>query len=430
MARRVPLSQYSPGATSGVLNPTGRMGRVMRNPRHSFIIEQRPFEITPFLIAPVLPGETLKNLLWQARAVTKPIKNPLVGWWLEYYLFYVKMRDLDARDTLTAMLIDPSTSIEAIDTDSATTWTYAFDESIDFTQLCLERVVAEWFRDEGELWNDFTITAGRPAAKINSDTWLDSVVDRTILLDPDDPDITVGVDDQISASEIDTALRQWEFLRSMNLTAMDYEDFLATFGIKQAAVDLHRPELIRYSRDWQYPSNTVNPSDGAPTSAVSWSISERADKNRFFREHGFIFGVTVARPKVYLEKQTGSGVGMLTNSYSWLPAIMSDDPRTSLREFAAGTGPLPSATNAYVVDLRDLFLYGDQFVNFALTEADMSIVDLPNAALTNKKYPTSAEVDLLFTAASPANIVTQDGVVSMAIAGTQIDTTPGSIAGA
>ena len=109
MARRVPLTQYSNvGAAVSNLQPVGRMGRVMRSPRHSFIVEHRPFEITPFFIAPVLPGETLKNLLWQARAVTKPIKQPLVGWWLEYYMFYVKMRDLTDRDTLTAMLLDPA----------------------------------------------------------------------------------------------------------------------------------------------------------------------------------------------------------------------------------------------------------------------------------------------------------------------------------
>jgi len=428
--RRIPLSQYTQGATSGEFQPVGRMGRTMRNPRHTFILEQRPFEITPFLIAPVLPGETLKNFSWQARAVSKPIKQPLVGWWLEYYVFYVKMRDLAERDTLTAMLIDPATSITSIDLNAATTWTYGFAGALDYVQMCLDRVVDEWFRDEGEVSGDFVITAGRPAAKINSDSWLDSVVDRTVLLDPDDPHLTVGGDGYITGSEIDTTMRQWEFLRSMNLTQMDYDDFLATFGIKPTAVERHRPELLRYARDWQYPSNTINPSDGAPTSAVSWSISERGDKNRFFKEHGFIFGVTVARPKVYLEKQKGAGVGMLSNAYNWLPAIMADDPRTSLKEYAAGAGPITTTTNAYVVDVRDLFLYGDQFVNFALTEADMSIVDLPNAALTNKKYPTSAEVDLLFTAASPANIITQDGVFSMAIAGTQIDTTPGAIPGA
>ena len=75
--------------------PARRTGRVTRGPRHSFNLRHRPFQIQPFLLAPVLPGETMKSLLLQSRAVTSPISNPLVGWWLEYYVFYVKHRDLD-----------------------------------------------------------------------------------------------------------------------------------------------------------------------------------------------------------------------------------------------------------------------------------------------------------------------------------------------
>ena len=43
--------------------PLKAAGRVLRSPRHTFQLRQRPFEITPFLLAPVLPGETMKNLL-------------------------------------------------------------------------------------------------------------------------------------------------------------------------------------------------------------------------------------------------------------------------------------------------------------------------------------------------------------------------------
>ena len=65
-------------------------GRAMRKPSHPFQIKHKPFLIAPFFIAPVLAGETLKNLLLQSRAVSKPVKSPIIGWWLEYYFFYVK----------------------------------------------------------------------------------------------------------------------------------------------------------------------------------------------------------------------------------------------------------------------------------------------------------------------------------------------------
>ena len=72
-----------------VLADTPRFQRKMRRPRHDFNVRHMPFCITPFAIAPVLPGETLKDGNLQSRAVVDPIKNPLIGWWLEHYVFYV-----------------------------------------------------------------------------------------------------------------------------------------------------------------------------------------------------------------------------------------------------------------------------------------------------------------------------------------------------
>lgn len=430
MARMPFRTQLGPLNTQ--MLPVRAAGRVTRSPRHSFQIRSRPFEITPFLIAPVIPGESLVNLLMQSRCVTDPIKSPIIGWWCEYYFFYVKHRDLVTIDNnystiLENFMLDPATDVSSLRHATGNTWTYVSDDDIDWVQLCLEAIVEQWFRDEGEEWDSFVITAGRPAAKINSDNWMQSLVDRTTILDPDDPTLitdTGVTGDPLKVSEVDAALRQWTFLREMNLTKMDYEDWLATYGVVPETAELHRPELIRYVRDWSYPSNTIDPADGSPVSAVSWATSERADKTRFFREPGFIIGLSVIRPKVYSSKQSGSAAGAMDTLYSWLPAIMSDDPATSLKEQTANNGPLQATTNNYVWDVKDLLIYGDQFINFALSETDAHLFALPIDALTNMRYPTSAMVDALFVAASPANQVRQDGVVSMSIRGSQIDTTP------
>ena len=66
-----------------------KMARHVRRPSHTFSLNQKPFQIQPFLLAPVLPGETLTNLLYQCRAVTKPITAPLIGWWYEAYFLMV-----------------------------------------------------------------------------------------------------------------------------------------------------------------------------------------------------------------------------------------------------------------------------------------------------------------------------------------------------
>ena len=396
-------------------------GRLARRPAHTFQLRHKPFIIQPFMIAPVLPGETMKNLLLQARAVTDPIKNPLIGWWLEYYVFYVKHRDLDGRDDFSSMMLtqgyDLSAYARAADVD-----TYHAGNGLDWTQLCLQRVVDTYFRDEGDAWNDFLID-GMPIASINSNSWVDSLTDTTVL---GEGTAITGTEDQ---EALDLMARQYEHMRAMQLTNMSYEDFLATYGIKGAAAEEpHRPELVRYLREWQYPSNTIDPSDGSPSSAVSWAISERADKARFFKEPGFVFGVTVARPKVYFSKQVGAGVSMMQDALSWLPAIMKDDVYTSLKEFTTGVGtsngPLhENPTNGYWVDVRDLLLYGDQFINFALTETDAGFVALPTAAL-EARYPDDTSIKGLFTdTVGTAIHCKQDGICSLNIMGTQMDHT-------
>lgn len=393
-----------------------RAGRVNRRPTHTFYVQHKPWEICPFVIAPVLPGETLKNLLLQSRAVSDPIVHPLLGWHLEYYLFYVKHRDLDARAHYESMMLEYGYDLSS-QTVAANTVTYHPGGTLNWVQQCRTRVTETYFRDEGEAAGVATIN-GQPAAKISHPGWWDSVMDDTVF------DEGTGPSGGETLQELDQLRSQWEFMRANQLTNMSYEDFLRTYGVRMSKVELHKPELIRYVREWTYPTNHIDPTTGAPSSAVSWAIAERADKDRFFTEPGFIFGVTVARPKVYCSNQKGAGVSMLDNALTWLPAIMRDDPATSLRQYANGTGPLQSTTNGYWVDVRDLFLYGDQFFNVsgAVMESIGAAVGLPTAAL-EKKYPTDAMAESLFTTEGTDYWVKQDGVVSLTIAGTQVDHT-------
>lgn len=391
------------------------MGRVIRRPQHTFYIRHRPWQVQPAVIAPVLPGETMKNALLQMRAVTDPIKNPLIGWWYEFYLFYVKHRDLSAREDFTSMVLTPGYDLSSLYTP-AKTETYHYGGTVDWASMCLERVVEEYFRDEGEAWDGFQI-GNLPIASVSGNSWLDSVTDTTVL---SEGDTLAGGE---SAEDIDQMMRQWEFMRAAKLTNMSYEDFLKTYGVRPSLAEQHKPELLRYVRDWSYPSNTINPADGSPSSAVSWAIAERADKDRFFAEPGFVFGVAVARPKVYFSGQSGSAVGLLSDAVSWLPAVLADSPYTSLKEMPALSAPLPASTNGYWVDVRDLFLYGDQFVNFSLTETDAGLVALPTAGL-QKRYASAADADALFVdAAGGKNLVRCDGVCNLAIAGRQQDHT-------
>lgn len=401
--------------------PAQSTKRIPRRPTHNFNLKTEPYQIQPFLIAPVLAGETMKNLLMQARVVTDPINSPLIGWWQEYYFFYVKLRDLADRDTIETALLDLGSNLSSISSATDVDWTYHRD-GVDWVKKCHDRVVDEYFRDQGETITQHTV-GGIPAAQINGTDWTESVYDASEIT-TDAISSTVDTD----FGDFEDRYRTWEFLRQQAMTELSFEDYLRTFGVHLPANEgMHKPELIRFIREWSYPSNTIDPSDGSPTSAVSWSISERADKDRFFKEPGFLFGVTITRPKVYKKDIDEAGVHLLDDALSWLPAMLKDDVATSLKQLAAATGPLATkfGTSAYWVDVRDLFIHGDQFRNYATTETGVSMIDLvATDENESMKYATEASIRALFVdTVTPKYYVRQDGVVSLNILGTQQDYT-------
>lgn len=396
-----------------------RVGRIPRRPSHSFHVRHEPFQIQPFMIAPVLPGETMKNFMWQARAVTSPIRNPFIGWWLEYYFFYVKHRDLDGREDFTEMMLDQEKDMSSYD-EAASAQYYHFGGSINWTRLALKRIVEEYFRNEGEGWDDH-MHAGLPMASVMHNGWWDTVLTETAFGEDTGPDIDLDGDGNVTAGEVDKAMRMWEFATANNMTKMSYEDFLATYGVRTPREELHKPELLRYAREWSYPTNTIDPTTGAPSSAVSWTIAERGDKDRFFKEPGFVVGVTVARPKVYFSGIKGSATSLLNNPMAWLPALMRDDPLTSLQLQDAASGIIPGHSEPYWVDVRDLFVYGDQFLNFDLADTSAGLVALPASDL-QRRYAPSSDIDKLFVG-TEGGMVTQDGRCDLTILGTQMDHT-------
>lgn len=402
-------------------NPLSATGRKLRRPEHTFQLRHKPWVIQPFFIAPVLPGETFKNALLQSRVVSSPVKNPLIGWWIEYYLYYVPLRALAGATTFEDMMLDGELTTSSQNV-AAKVATYHNDaNSPDYVQQCLDCIVARDFRSEDD--TSAHNLDSMPLARVNRTDWLDSVINDDDFVAPIDVDVDgPDVNTTIQASEVDKAIRTWQLLRAQQLTDMDFEDYLATYGVRTQREVSSEPELIRYIKNWTYPTNTVDPSTGAPSSAISWSVQERADKDRYCREPGFLFGVTVARPKIYMSNMKGAAVEIMQSAMQWLPAIMRDDPYTSLVKIAAGSGPLSANTDDYWIDVKDLFIYGDQFVNFALTETDAGMVALPTAGL-DKHYVTEAMINGLFVS-DTADLVRQDGIITLQVLGALKDTTP------
>ena len=426
--------QNFPGISveGAVVAEVPRTGRKQRRPSHPFYLQYSAYDIQPFLLAPVLPGETMKNALLQAKCTTDPLASPLIGWWNEYYIFYVKLSDMvDVFDELSEMLLK-NTAPSFLNTAAVATQFYN-GSGINFTQQCLKRVVETYFRDEEEVANG-AIALGAAAtggggykAKVLRNNALQSLV-----LDSDTPAAEVEeLPGQVYPSDLPAHLSafeeqydQWKELVAMRMTEATFEDWLRSFGVRaprEERENLHIPELIRYVREFGYPANHAVGGTAAPI--MSWSIAERADKDRFFAEPGFIFGVTCCRPKVYLSKQTGAVAHQLSNAFAWLPAVLQEQPYTSLRKFDETTGPVRDLASDYWLDIRDLFMYGEQFVHFG---AGANVVTLPDDSAVsgqplNADYAANTDIAPLF--ANTTNIRC-DGRVDLSILSRVTDTTP------
>jgi hypothetical protein len=270
---------------------------------------------------------------------------------------------------------------------------------------------------------------GLPLAQINHASYLDSAITNASIGTPGPGDYLPGQkpenEDASLTPEFDPHYAAWFKMFSNGYTTLDYDDYLRQYGIKTPEIEREeetsKPELLRYMRDWTYPANTVD-ATGQVSSLWSWSVQERADKARLFKEPGFIVGLTCVRPKVYLSKMGGAGVGMLGNALQWLPKALETAEFTALKQFAAGAGPVLGQTDGYWVDVRDLLLHGDQMLNVPLTTTDAGLVALPTPTM-QKRYVSQADIDGLTVTANA--VCRQDGVLKLTIAGTVREVTPG-----
>lgn len=394
-----------------LVSAASSVGRRNRNPRNNFAVAGRPWSITPFFAAPVLAGETMKSLLYQGSTRVEGVGSSQSGWWHEVYFFYVKHRDMEKRDAITNVHVLNQTDPTLLGFYDRK---FFHGAGIPWAKMAYQRVVEEYFRDEGEPWDIAVDDLGYARAKLNRDNWLDSAVK---------PAAAEQEVDQLPGELVEQSLHEangvpagfethydtWLQMRRARLVEVDFEDYLKAHGIRvpKDEVNPHRPELIRYVQDWQVPRPWSVGQTGQTVSSVSWTMQERADKDRFFSEPGILIGVQVTRPKFLYWNIQGSALGLMTDAFSWLPAVLRDNPETSLKvieggdlEPMFGSQVAENSPDGIWWDVRDLFLYGEDFTNLGVSGLPM----LQDVALTvglpdgdfNRRYATDADVEGLF----------------------------------
>lgn len=414
--------------------PTSRVGRY---PKHTFLTREMPFTAQPFMLARVLPGETMRNMKFEARVVTDPIANPIIGWKKEFFFFYVKVSDL-LSDAIKDMFVDPTNAeIAGMDEAANIQRTYTAKGAIDWVSKCLDRVVLTYFRDEGEAVGTYVTASGDRIVQIKQNSFLDSLTDKDLM---PEGDAIAGATDM---GDLERLMNAFEMARALGISEPTYEDFLRSYGIAIPNKDESKPELLGHFSEFVYPSNTINPTNGVPASACSWVFNTGQRDPKMFKEPGFVIGISVTRPKVYLAGLAGASAGFAQRAWDWMPGYLRDMPETSLKRFAAGTGPLGDRlldTDDYFLDMRDELIYGDQFQNMVAFPANSAnpatvgaqhLLALPDSSL-NWKYPTEEMIKSFFADAVNATFVRQDGYCSFHIQSSAsapiVDFTKGNLA--
>lgn len=387
--------------------------RKTRGPEHRWRTNAYPWELHVCALAPVLPGERLRRAVWQARVVTDPLVAPLIGWWLEYYLFYVPLSQMGISADVVADVESGTLDTQFASSTAADATTYYAGRGINWALQCRDVIVREWFREEDEESASpapyIRTSPNRPAVKTSI-----GGIHNSLRLTSAWP----GGTGTLGATQVaqEDAYRTWDFLRTQGLMQMTYEDWLLTYGVRNPeAVKRTRPYLLRYVRNWQYPSNTVDPASGVPKTAVSWGITESANKPRGFQEPGFLVLMSTARPKVYYTNQEAHGATVMDRLKYWMPAILRDDPMLSMREDGATASPLYDTVQAaaWTLDVRDLLIHGDQWLD---ASSELAGVALPTSG-AEPHYATAAMAQALFTdpLTTGAYFVKQDGVCRFSI---------------
>lgn len=407
-----------------ILQPGQTRTRKPRSPNFPIAGKLKPFGLYPLWAHVVLPGETLKSFSMKWRAVSMPVKHHLAGCWMETWLAYVKLTDID-RD-LSNMFISDSYSTSGWTASSDNARYFTKTGQIAWIQKAVERVHDAYFMDPDETAREID---GVRKTKLSSVSWY-----QNAMFKPAD-DAPTGADVISDYQEMNAYL----MMQQMQLTEITYERMLQQYGVTNVKTEEGWPEILRYARSWTLPVNTIDPSSGAPSSAWVWSDEVKGDKDKRFQEPGILVAMASVRPKMYQKHLSYSMLGELWGLSDFFPAYLLDDPTAGIKTLSSSNSVFHAdhRTDAGDVDIlfdqRDLLSHGEQFVNdftqapYALPlSTGLTAEDTADLADLRGEYASDTDIASLFVSGTASDqFVNYEGMAHCVISGHIKDTTTG-----
>lgn len=399
-----------------VVQPGQTRTRKNRSPNFPVAGVLKPFGLYPVMIHPVLPGETLEHFQAKLRVLSKPVKHPLAGAWLETWLCYVKFTDLDR--ALGDMFVSDSYSTAGHTAAANNERYFVKSGQIAWVQKCVERVHQAYFCHDNE--TPRTID-GVPQVKVNAASFYQNAIFEEAA-------ISLGADVQT----VEGQLTAFDMMRQMTMSELTYEKYLQQYGVQSVRTGIGDPEILRYARSWTVPVNSVEPTTGQPSSAWVWSDEVVLDKPKLFQEPGFVVMLQTVRPKVFARNLASSMVGTLWGFSDWFPAYNLDQPGASAKVLSASAGVVTGQDTDVVYDHSDLLAHGEQFVNSTTPPFALPMADIPQFETGKEpedlrgEYASSADVDALFVSATATDkFCYYEGIVGLRVRGHVVDFTSG-----
>lgn len=400
-----------------VVSASNPRTRVRRTPNFPIAGIMKPYGLYPIMAHPVLPGETLNSAKCKWRVLSRPIKHPLAGAWLESWFVYVKFTDIDRE--LGNMFVSDAFSSTGYTAGADNLRTFTANGKIDWVQMCLKRFHEAYFVHENETPRTLD---GVKQVKLNSRSWMANAMFRPAEVAVDTSD-TFDQQAQLTA---------YQMMQMMSMSELTYEKYLQQFGVQSIRTSIGEPEILRFARSWIVPTNVINPADGTPASAWVWSDEMELAKDKRFDEPGFVVQFACIRPKMFAKYQKFSIVGNLWGFSDFFPIYNADDPSASVRVLMTGDTVFDAAANGaessdeMFYDHNDVLNHGEQFVNALV--ADMPYA-LPQATVPNLlaagapedmrgEYCTSTDIDALFVGSGASDkFCFYEGITQLSIAG-------------